>query len=569
MSNKAINIFQTNKTIIRNVFRDICVKFNEFRFVLIVDEKSSIILASMFTTSELLIDLREDNKNVTVKGISFIEKYEKDRTAYPCYFALYFLHPDSDLSYFIKDMSVDNSKYLGAHLVCLYKSDKIYAQLKENKRIVEHLYTFRELALLTQPIGFNSFSCGITEDFRKLCNYSYTDEDLKIIERSLLSFLVSNKLKPCAYYYDNNENLKKILDRVYTNVSKLFGEYNPSDSSECEECVLVFIPREFDLIVPFMHRFTYEALLHENFTFEGDELSFDGNKYRINILTDEIYSEYCFKFISDCCTIRDKIKTLNAARSEYEEKKRDLKQPGFKKAFVNYLKSISNNYDSYALHLKLIKHLNENIVDKYKIVTLSEYENKCATKVDSDVGKPFKLVGDDVIEFSLDSGKKYRKKDIVQTLFVYHASGGTMPESTLKHVVERCSTGEHEESKLKRACRNLASFKQIENKHQHVYGVYTVDVYVPTVVKIAQAILNSDKLSKFGLVPLDKDRTSMLSMSNYGSKNIVFFFFGGVSYCELEKLHNLSVKHIKNKIYVGATSVVTADILIEELSNIG
>jgi hypothetical protein len=248
-----------------------------------------------------------------------------------------------------------------------------------------------------------SITLLLNEDIKQYANFhiiftsSISDECLKILKNS---HLVKNKkigsiseMKLDFYGHESRlfttqyDNIDNLTDKLVNFCSSLGYNpeirYQPSSSvakslasnlnkkitNGKENIRLLILDRSIDLVSPFMHELTYQAMIHENMDIRDNQYTYhDGDEEKVAILNEDdiILREIRHKFVTDVSVILSRIRNEISIKPTDPNSLKDLTN------LVRELPLINLKKSKLTLHVKLANECVKKSDDIIKLVIKDE-----------------------------------------------------------------------------------------------------------------------------------------------------------------------------------------------------
>lgn len=528
----------------RNVFVNTIEKIRKdnhgSKFILIVDTDTLPAISSLINTTELISH-----------DIILTELYEKSREPFPMYQAIYLLHPCVDIKPFIADFE-KTPKYAAAHLLFTYTClPSTMNTLQSHPEVVNHILTFLDLWIHYRPTQPGVFMVPSPMAFKYLyaptspvSENQITDE----INYGLISIFLTLKAIPSVVYPKSNERMKRFANKLIDQLQGVARDLDDGGKSlNKDNTLLIVFPRGADQITPLLHRFTYQSMIYENFTVDNDTVQLkedDPNSVvALNPYEDEIFKEYCYKHFQQFVEIRNLSTEISAVHKIIRDPSIDKTSSKYADAMKKYIRDQAKA-TTVSNHLEICLRLDEALT-KRSLADIAQYEQCLAAKEkDGEKYKPnLSELQDIIIKQGPDSIDKLR------CLAIYQLAGGKLSDSELERLLD---AGNLKTGNWKDAIKNMSYLgeqapRQSLREINPVEEPFVTDIFYPYAAQTVVDALDNKLDKKYWEIPQHSSRYT----------NVVIFFFGGVSFAELEKIELIRNRFKSAKIYVGATNTIT------------
>ncbi|KAJ3216032.1 vacuolar sorting protein VPS33/slp1 [Dinochytrium kinnereticum] len=263
--------------------------------IVVVDSKALKILNSVCKMHDIL------EENVTL-----VEDISRKRTSYSQKEAIYFITPTIDsVKALVEDFSRPKPMYAAAHVFFTSAlSDELFAIIKKSAITIQYLKTVRELFVDFLAHDHHVFSVDSSNSLFALYNPidpATQQLELTSIAKKLVSVLSTLGERPFIRYYDPSGEGTSFSYRLGMALENELEELQKNDTdfppkSLYKRAIMILAERPFDLMAPFLHEFTYQAMINDLLVTEGgkyvyhSEGSEDGLKQKATLdESDSIY----------------------------------------------------------------------------------------------------------------------------------------------------------------------------------------------------------------------------------------------------------------------------------------
>ncbi|KAF7795046.1 hypothetical protein EIP86_006190 [Pleurotus ostreatoroseus] len=629
--------------------------------ILVVDEHSQQLLGSVLKQFDIL------EENVTL-----IEAITNYREPQPTMEAMYLIMPTSpNIDRVIRDFSNGHQQYSAAHLFFIDGLPEGLFEKLTSSPAEPHLKTLQELYINFWAIESQAFSLKRPGAFFHMFSPPRSDatfrtareqleEELRFASKMIVNVCVSLSEFPYIRYYlpSTHPPLGPLKPHASTRappppegsgrwrtnlarggearafesadgdfVAKMLAfmvqsgldEYKkmnpdfPKPDPGRPRSTLIITDRTMDIIAPFLHEFTYQAMANDLLPIQ------DGTKYMYKFQTATGIYEDKNATLSDADTVwtelrhmhmREAIDKLMADFNQFMQDNAGFKGEGA--ASLNDMKDMLANLPQYqeqrekfSLHLNMAQECMA-IFEKDKLPSIAAVEQNCATGLTPE-GKTPKTLVEEMVPI-LDSRDIHNSKKVrIISLYIQHRDGVpdedrrrlyqharlSMPDqdavNALAHLGIRISRGPQDKDTKKK-------FKQKSNDEEE----YELSRYKPVLRQVIEDHV-ANKLDPT-MFPYVKDAPSLApapSLRNTPSsgatslrsakpnwhraarpnaaqevrQRILVFVAGGMTYSEMREAYNLS-KTLNKEIIIGSTHTVTPrefvdDLKVLELGGVG
>lgn len=243
--------------------------------VLLLDELTTKILSSILKMSEL-----------QSKGISHVENLMLNRENLPLD-AIYFISPtEKSVKQLCRDFQGKSLKYKSSRVFFSSSPNaNLLSLIKQSKLLISNLKSLKEINMEVSIIDSHCFqtlqSNGLITYFKddaKLESNEYRNSNNLLIKR-LASVFLSIHEKPIIRYKNNSDNQSgsysfNISKVIAENLYEYLNQNQNISSSNVTNCHCLILDRGYDPVAPFIHEWTYEAMVHDLLDINVDVLNY-------------------------------------------------------------------------------------------------------------------------------------------------------------------------------------------------------------------------------------------------------------------------------------------------------
>ena len=316
--------------------------------IIIVDDYTAMILSSFLTMSEVLN-----------QGIFSIERLCTKRQKFPKYHALYFVSPTIESCEIVaKDFEDDSTpQYSRVHLFFSHRIMEITLEKLVTQNLIKRVKTCKELNLSFLIRDKNLFDLGLPGALKIFTVKNNEDSKSKVLS-SVMERLVTvcNVLKEFPYiqYQKNSSFCFNLAERLNAQLSDFYQTRYHNE----KRGILLILDRTIDVTTPFLHDYTYEALVYDLFKTKDNELEFNDKKYKLDE-KDELWVKYKNKHIAQVIELlqADFKLFLESDVSKVKDSENAQELDEMSKALQN-MKGYKTKTAQFGLHLKLVEEIN-------------------------------------------------------------------------------------------------------------------------------------------------------------------------------------------------------------------
>lgn len=194
------------------------------------------------------------------------------RSSFPTYEAIYFVSPTPKIiDKIIADFKGEKPLYAAAHLFFLSSlEDDLFDKLKKSGTS-KFIKTLKEMNIDFSAQEDIVFSLDMPMSLFSLYNPQSSakqNEELEIIKKKLMSLLITLGDYPYIRFYDQNDCGNGMCKKLAVMVQKEMEYFKSVDSSypeinDYKRAILIIVDRSFDMMAPFLHEFTYQAMMND------------------------------------------------------------------------------------------------------------------------------------------------------------------------------------------------------------------------------------------------------------------------------------------------------------------
>ncbi|KDR80628.1 hypothetical protein GALMADRAFT_240971 [Galerina marginata CBS 339.88] len=638
-------------TIVRNKFLEAIRSVNPpARWkILVVDDYSQKLLGAVLKQFDIL------EENVTL-----IESITSFREPQPEFEALYMLMPTTqNVDRIIKDFS-NQKQYAAAHLFFIEGLPEQLFERLTSSPAEPHLRALKELFLNFHAIEAQAFAMQEPSYFFSLYSPPRTDaaykpgrarleEDMRFMSKMIANVCISlNEFPYIRYYMPSGHlplgplkpnaqnrppppaegasrwrtNLARGADaRAYESVEsdfatkllafmvqgnleehkKLNPEFGKVDPAR-PKATLLITDRSMDMMAPFVHEFTYQAMANDLLPIEN------GTRYSYKFQSSVGAYEDKVAVLSDADTtwtavrhlhMREAIDKLMSDFNKFLEENAVFKGEGAAnlndmKDMLASLPQYQEQREKFSLHLNMAQDCME-LFEKQKLSEVASVEQSCATGLTAEGKTPKGLVEEMVPLLDSKEVLNMRKVRII-ALYVQYRDGvpdedrrrlyqharltlaeqdavnalvhlgvrlsrGPTDKDTRKKIKQKGNGGdEYELSRFKPALKAVLE-DQIGDKLDHTMFPYVKEA--PSVTPLSPRSPPPQTTSLRSQKPA-WHRAPKASAVVDNRQRVLIFVAGGVTYSEIREVYQLS-ESLHKDIYIGSTHVVTPKGFVDDL----
>ncbi|CAG8485741.1 1510_t:CDS:10 [Paraglomus occultum] len=565
--------------------------------VVVVDARTQKVISSACK----MFDILEGN-------VTLVESLEKSRQPYPTLEAVYILTPSYEvITKVIEDFAKHKTPlYAAAHLFFTSGLDeKLYQRLKTSPAS-NYIRKCTEIYIDFHAIEAQVYSFDSPESFFKLYSpeeaFGYEDE-IRQIAKKLVSVCVTLGENPLIRYQRSLEAdhptktlsyklamlVQSELDQYVRDYPEFGMQENPRPRG-----VLFICDRSLDMNAPFLHEFTYQAMVNDllplengqkySYAFTGPDGSSQTKEANLDE-SDQIWVEIRHKHMKDC--IEKLMKDFNDFVGEnagFADKDKAASLNDMKRMLAN-LPQFQNMKEKFSVHLGMAQE-SMSLFDKQKLASIANIEQANGHHPKAIVEDMVPLLDDPVVS-------SYNKVRMLLLYMMY--KNGIIEEDRRKLLAHaRISYDENDAINntllfgVKLIRSPLGSDKSKKSKQKvNNEGAYDISRYVPQLkIHLENHIKGTLDVTQFPYardpsgdgesrgravpvqpVSLRSTRAEWYKRgapSETRASRLIVFVAGGVTYSELRSAYELSEKHNKDVI-IGSTHIITPTKFVDDL----
>ncbi|KAF8261652.1 Sec1-like snare protein [Lactarius quietus] len=646
-------------TLVRNKFLDAIRSVNPpSRWkILVIDEHSQQLLNSVLKQFDIL------EENVTL-----IESITSNREAQPSFDAVYILTPTSaNIDRIIRDFSNGRQQYAGAHLFFVDAlADELFQRLTSSPA-EPFLRGLQDLYINFWAMEAQAFSLRVPEHFFSMYSPPRSDatarperdrieEDIRFVAKSIANVCITLNEYPFIRYYipahhgplgalrphestraappprQANENSLRwrtnlargeqarqseaadaeVLSRVLAfEIQSALDEYKrvnpefPKQDAGRQRATLIVTDRAMDVIAPFIHEFTYQAMANDLLPIE------DGSKYT-------------YKFQSSVGAFEDKMAVLSDSDSVWTDVRHMHMREAIDKLMADFNKFMTDNAgfkgegaatlndmkdmlaslpqyqeqrEKFSLHLNMAQECMD-IFERDKLPVVATVEQNCSTGLTAE-GKTPKTLVEEMVPL-LDSRDVINSNKVrVIALYIQYREGVpdedrrrlyqharlTRPEmdavNALVHLGVRISRGpgdkdlrrrikqkqssedEYELSRYKPLLRTIIE-DQVSGKLDPAAFPYVKDYPQATLAASSARPTPTPTTSLRSAKPSWHRAARTGAASTEARQRVLVFVAGGMTYSEMREAYLLS-SQLGKDVIIGSTHALTPRQFVDDL----
>ena len=245
--------------------------------VLIVDEPGMKVISAAVG----MYDIMEQQ-------VSIVESLERKRAPFKDMAAIYILAPTNDSVQKLLDDYADKTKILYGPAVFLYFLGPIPKQLmhqiKQCKQLVKRLKAVAEVNVDFLMREQRSFVLDMNDPFASLIRGGgMSPTEMKMAEK-LVTLCATLNEYPYIRFKQKSKVCSSLADLFKMKMDEYVGSnpawwYHgsgncPAKNSERDRSTLLLLDRSSDCLTPLMHDFTYQSMVNDLLTIEGDKITY-------------------------------------------------------------------------------------------------------------------------------------------------------------------------------------------------------------------------------------------------------------------------------------------------------
>lgn len=485
--------------------------------VLVVDADGLRILNSVMTLTE-----------VTDKGVLCVEGLTTRRKPYPNRPAIYFFgpHPQS-IQQLIDDFSTGHKPipYECVHAYCTTTlTDTVFDRIKTSP-VVKHLRALKELNVDFVAPDSNCFITEIPDALRTCYNPgsdSLKQYGMKKIARKLSGVLESFEEIPYIRYYGADDSSPAEFARILSEESKEYISEKKDINPE-ERSTLLILGRDFDMLSPFMHEFTYHAIITDLLGIEDGKFKIENDSKEVSKLDDrdKLWMETKYWHIAEVMEhvsslVSELTQSKAAQYSQNEIKSNDIQSI---KDVVQDLPEFTKKKELLGKHTTLCK-LAMQIYEHFNLELVSNMEQDLAVG-ETISGKPCNSTVEEI--GALLGNGRINHEDKVRLLLIYIISKDGIPDSDRQHLIEIAGLSMDEAQAIHNlSMLNVRLSESFLGKTGRVYGMHCRGVdykydnfrWLPTLISILR-IYHQENRDLLSLAANGEDIRDTLNNSKF------------------------------------------------------
>ncbi|KAI8914350.1 Sec1-like protein [Gorgonomyces haynaldii] len=237
--------------------------------LLVVDSRAAKLLNSVVKTHEIL------EQNVTV-----IEEMALKRQPFPNYEAIYFVSPTvKSVDRIIADFAQEKPIYAAAHIFFTASLDDTLFDRIKKSGVIKNIKTLKEMNIdfvaSEQQIFTLDHPLSLLNLY-KPSSQSELSDVIKGISKRILSVLITLEDYPHIRYFDPTGTNDGICARLAVQLQKDLDDHKAIDDTfpaqtDYKRPVFIIVDRTIDMMAPFLHEFTYQAMVHDLIQARGEK----------------------------------------------------------------------------------------------------------------------------------------------------------------------------------------------------------------------------------------------------------------------------------------------------------
>jgi syntaxin-binding protein 1 len=545
-------------------------------------------------------------------GAFLVEIITKKRQPYPSMQAIYFISPSSEsFDLIAKDFEKSTNRvppYSEVHILATGRIHDEEMQKLASSRAVSHVKTLKEVYIDYLAIESRVFSLG---SYSKLLIPGYSAQsnalsDLDKMAKQIASACITMKERPIVRYMrTGNDSLNQRLAAILNDILDSYCDGNADFRPKSSTSELIVVSRNFDMISPIVHEFTYQAMIMDLLV--EQKLLVSGNRYKQGektVLLDEgdnLWSDLRHTHIADCSGAITKrfrqFATENKAASQQLSKKGPDNQ-GAEVVSLNQLKEVMGSLSEFqeqkaqfTLHMEIAEKCFAAMDDK-NLMDVARVEQKLACGVDAEghtVKDPWGQVAG-----ILGRLQKLTSRDRARLLCIFFAcTTQSTSEAEKRALIDGAKLAKCDSDAVKRYLGLISGhWKPGRGDRKSRFSregeqEYEVSRFVPQLQLVAEdacrgaldpqlfpAISNTQSNSsqtarQLAATSLRAQRAGSspvggMRSATSASKSVWLFVIGGATWSEARAVYNTS-KRTKVDCFLGSTHIINPNTFLDEL----
>lgn len=433
----------------------------------------------------------------------------------------------------------------------------------------------KELPLDYQPISPFLFSLKLSDKTFDLRNDGWMPEGLKRTSDGLTSALLALQLNPLIRYQTQSQACKILAERVGSRMSnesmgnKTWRQASPFDVNS----LLLIVDRRNDLITPIINKWTYYAMIHEQFNIVNNRISLmdvptrqtkDPKEMIISMENDLFFEENYHKNYGELgSTLQTCVENLkNETRSKHKvETMEDMRR------FIDEYPETKRYASNLHSHVFLMSEITRIVTD-HSILSLSECEQElaCNLSTNSEILKKIR---------QLVSSKTVRPLDALRLVSLFSVC--KPDKSGISDLMKLLKSRGDISAEEIQFIRQLREFSLSKPQNPFDETVQQVTRMIVQGVKGVENVLTQYRPSLFKILE-DLRRGNKLKETSFAfhgeryreeaPKRLIIFYVGGVTYDEALVADQINRTNTQNmQVIVGGTSVLNFRTFMDEVSH--
>ncbi|TPX45932.1 hypothetical protein SeMB42_g00060 [Synchytrium endobioticum] len=280
--------------------------------IMVVDPSALKILKTACKMEDII-----DEKVTVVEDI-----FNKSRQPYPTQDAIYFISPNNEaVSAFIDDFKA-KPMYARAHVYCTAGlPDRLLQSIKRSPAL-QYTKTLTELNVDFLAVEPQVFTFDAPNKFFAFFNppsAAHLNYEIEVIAKRLTSVLVTLGEYPFIRFYDPDGRRETLSAKLGLAIQKEMDEYCRIESdfppqSPYPRAILIVTDRTLDVMAPLLHEFTYQAMIYDLLTLDGNQYTYKSDEGVQKVMLDEsdaIWTQIRHQHFADASNhILDSFKTF-------------------------------------------------------------------------------------------------------------------------------------------------------------------------------------------------------------------------------------------------------------------
>jgi syntaxin-binding protein 1 len=238
------------------------------------------VVACMTSWSKVIchLPLFDAALDLTPKGVTLVEPVYLRREPQPSMDAVYYLSPtEHSVEHLIRDFDVNDQQYGGVHLLFTRRlPDDLFAKIKQSK-VKGKIRSFREINIDYLAYEQRTFHLDMHQALWNLYSPHSNSKDaqLRRLADKLMTVFATLDQEPIIRFAGNHHIPSQLATLLKERVDTLKRGTAGWPSQKKPRPILLLLERSYDMVSPFIHELTYQAMCQDLLPIVDDVYAFE------------------------------------------------------------------------------------------------------------------------------------------------------------------------------------------------------------------------------------------------------------------------------------------------------